>query len=172
MNNISNMFMILGNTQLIEHLCYILFFVSYSPDVYRCTSFSLFLMLDSPSVWRLHLEILLIMCPECCSFNTFPTTNLESCKNSPDAFAPTFLTHLFPEHVGDVAPTVLVMFLATAIWNYLLFQGLMPVSVCYNSAALPLSTTQSTFNTLVRPERTSNVLKWQHFLYFNEPHCF
>lgn len=123
--------------------------------------------------WCLHLEILLIMSPECCSFNTFPTANLESCKNSPDAFAPKLLpTHPAPEHVGDVAPTVLVMFLATAIWNYLLLQGLIPVGVRYNPAALPLSTTQSTFNTLVRSERTLNGVKWQHFLYFNEPHCF
>lgn len=154
----------IGNTQLIDHLCYILSFVSYSSDVFGCTCFSLFLMLDSPSVWCLRLEIVLIMSPECWSFNTFPTANLESCKNSPDAFAPKLLpTHPVPEHVGDVAPTVLVMFLATAIWNYLLLQGLVPVVVCYNPAALPLSTTQSTFNTLVWSERTLNGLK---------PHCF
>lgn len=128
-------------------------FVSYSPDVFGCTCFSLFLMFDA-SVWKFYS-----LCPECCSF-TFPTANLESCKNSPYAFAPKLLpTHPVPEHVGDVAPTVLVMFLATAIWNYLLLQGLVPVGGRYNPTALPLSTTQSTFNTLVRSERTSNGLK-------------
>jgi len=48
------------------------------------------------------------------------------------------VTHPVPEHVCGVLPTVLVMLLAAAVRNHLLLQGLVPVAVCYHTAALPL----------------------------------
>lgn len=49
-------------------------------------------------------------------------------------------THPVPEHIGGVTPTVLVMLLAAAVRNYFLLEGLVPVGVRYNTAALPLRT--------------------------------
>lgn len=47
-------------------------------------------------------------------------------------------THLFPERIGGVPPTVLVVLLAAAIRNHLLFEGLVPVGGRDDAAALPL----------------------------------
>lgn len=47
-------------------------------------------------------------------------------------------THPVPEHIGGVPPTVLVVLLAAAIRNHLLFEGLVPVGVRDDAAALPL----------------------------------
>lgn len=47
-------------------------------------------------------------------------------------------THPVPEHIGGVPPTVLVVLLAAAIRNHILFEGLVPVGVRDDTAALPL----------------------------------
>lgn len=52
-------------------------------------------------------------------------------------------THPVPEHVGGVAPTVLVMLLTAAVRNYFLLQGIMPVCVRNDPTALPLSRTHT-----------------------------
>lgn len=48
-------------------------------------------------------------------------------------------THPVPEHIGGVPPTVLVVLLAAAIRNHFLLEGLVPVGVDDDAAALPLA---------------------------------
>lgn len=47
-------------------------------------------------------------------------------------------THPVPEHIGGVPPTVLVVLLAAAIRNHFLLEGIVPVGVRDDAAALPL----------------------------------